>query len=79
MLAGLRELPQFGLTLGMADLLHARHIVLLVAGTAKREPLQRLLHGPITTTFPASLLKLHRQLHIFCDQAAWEDRSAKES
>jgi galactosamine-6-phosphate isomerase len=60
--AMLRELdspPTHGLTMGLADLMHSRQIILLVTGEAKRHALQRLLTGPITTRFPASLLLLH--------------------
>jgi galactosamine-6-phosphate isomerase len=62
--------PTHGLTLGMADLLQARQIVLLVTGAAKREPMRHLLSGQITTEFPASLLQLHAHVALFCDTAA---------
>jgi galactosamine-6-phosphate isomerase len=67
-MAGLR--PTHGLTLGMADLLHSRHVMLLVTGERKREPLARLLSGEITTRFPASLLALHPIVQVLCDDAA---------
>jgi galactosamine-6-phosphate isomerase len=62
--------PTHGLTLGMADLLQSRHIVLLVTGAAKREPMRQLLSGQITTEFPASFLQLHASVLLFCDAAA---------
>ncbi len=62
--------PTYGLTLGMANLLHSRYVLLLVTGAAKREPLDRLLTDPITTEFPASLLQLHQNAFILCDAAA---------
>lgn len=62
--------PTYGLTLGMADLLQSRHILLLVTGAAKREALARLLSGRITTEFPASLLQLHADVRVICDDAA---------
>ncbi len=62
--------PTYGLTLGMADLLQSRQIMLLVTGAAKRDPLQRLLSGRITTDFPASLLQLHGNVLLVCDAAA---------
>jgi galactosamine-6-phosphate isomerase len=70
--------PGYGLTLGMADLLHARRALLLVSGATKREPLRRLLDGPISTEFPASLLSLHRDVRLFCDPAAFPDGDALE-
>jgi galactosamine-6-phosphate isomerase len=63
--------PKYGLTLGMADLIQSRHIVLLVTGPTKREPLARLLTGRISTEFPASMLQLHNDVEILCDTAAF--------
>ena len=62
-----------GLTLGMANILQSRHILLPVNGPHKREPLARLLSGEIATDFPASLLWLHPNVTIVCDEAAYED------
>jgi galactosamine-6-phosphate isomerase len=70
MLQSARSRPKYGLTLGMADILQARQILLLVSGPAKREPLRRLLAGQIATEFPASLLALHGDVRIWCDSAA---------
>jgi galactosamine-6-phosphate isomerase len=66
--------PTYGLTLGMADLMESRQILLLVTGAAKQEPLQRLLSGQITTQFPASMLQMHSNVMLLCDSAAIEGR-----
>jgi galactosamine-6-phosphate isomerase len=66
--------PMYGLTLGMVDLLHSRHILLLVTGAAKREALTRLLSGRVSTEFPASLLQLHDDVRVVCDDAAIRNR-----
>lgn len=65
--------PDCGLTLGMADILQSRHILLLVTGRTKRGPLQQLLEGRITTQFPATLLHLHPSAQLLCDAAACSD------
>jgi len=65
-----RTQPQYGLTLGMADLLAARRILLLVSGSRKAGPLDDLLRGVITPRFPASFLWLHPDVTILCDEAA---------
>jgi galactosamine-6-phosphate isomerase len=62
--------PTYGLTIGMADLMQSSQVLLLVTGSTKREPLRRLLTGPITTEFPGSLLQLHPNAVIFCDGPA---------
>jgi galactosamine-6-phosphate isomerase len=70
MLDWARKRPTHGLTLGMADLLQSRRIMLLVSGQAKQAPLSRALEGPISTRFPASFLQLHSDVTIFCDVAS---------
>ena len=62
--------PAYGLTLGMAEILQARQILLLVSGAHKRKPLHRLLQGEISTEFPASLLHLHARTTVLCDREA---------
>lgn len=62
--------PRYGLTLGMADILQSTTILLLVSGEHKRNVLQRLLSGPISTRFPASFLWLHSNLTVMCDMDA---------
>jgi galactosamine-6-phosphate isomerase len=70
MLRESRGKPTFGLTLGMADILHSRRILLLVSGRHKAEQLWRLINDAISTQFPASFLQLHSNLTILCDAAA---------
>jgi 6-phosphogluconolactonase/glucosamine-6-phosphate isomerase/deaminase len=57
-----------GLTLGLADILQARRIVLPVPGAPKRDVARRLLAGGVSTRFPASPLKLHPDETCFSDQ-----------
>lgn len=65
--------PEYGMTLGMAEILAARKVVLLVSGASKREPLARLRAPHVSTTFPASLLWLHRDVTCFYDRDAAQD------
>jgi galactosamine-6-phosphate isomerase len=65
--------PKYGLTLGMADLLQARRILLLVSGKAKRGPLAQLLKGQITSQFPASYVWLHPDITVMCDRDAMRE------
>lgn len=63
--------PDYGVTLGMADLLQSRHIFLQVSGVSKREPMERLLSGAVCTHFPASFLHLHPHVLLLCDAEAY--------
>lgn len=67
---GLRTPPRQGLTLGMAEVLHSRAILLLVSGRAKEAALKRALDGPVSTRCPASLLWLHPAVTVVCDRDA---------
>ncbi len=60
----------YGLTLGMDDILRARQILLLVSGRQKAPQLRQLVTGEISPLFPASLLRCHRAVSIYCDAAA---------
>jgi galactosamine-6-phosphate isomerase len=73
MLAQSKSRPTHGLTLGMADLLQSRNVLLLVSGEAKRPALKRLLDEQITPGFPASFLALHSDARVICDRAACLD------
>ena len=70
MLAKSRTPPAHGLTLGLAEILASREILLLVSGPSKRTPLQRLLSREVTTEFPASFLWLHPNWTLLCDREA---------
>jgi len=76
-LAGMRfhfaeaELPKQAMTMGVATILEARQVVMLVIGEAKQESLHRMLEGPISEAMPASAMRLHGDVTIFADQSAW--------
>jgi galactosamine-6-phosphate isomerase len=70
MLEGLETPPRRGLTMGLADILESRAILVLVSGRAKSAALRRTLSGRVTTRCPASLLWLHRDVTVYCDRAA---------
>ncbi len=70
MLAAARSAPTHGYTLGMAEIMSASRILLLVSGVTKRAALQRLLTRVVTTEFPASLLWLHPNCTVLFDSDA---------
>jgi glucosamine-6-phosphate deaminase len=68
---GREHVPPRALSMGMAPLLAARQILLIVSGAAKREILQRALRGPITPDVPASYLQQAANVTVIMDRAAW--------
>ena len=66
------EVPTFALTMGMETILHARKIILLASGEGKHPAVKQLLDHTITTHMPATLLKVHSDVTLICDRAAYE-------
>jgi glucosamine-6-phosphate deaminase len=66
----LEATPQFGLTLGLADLMAARSVLLLADGAAKARPVALALEGPLTEDVPASVLQRHADLTVVLDRDA---------
>lgn len=60
----------YGLTLGMASIMDARYILLLVSGKHKAEIVHKVLESEITNMVPGSLLRDHPHLRIYLDQDA---------
>jgi glucosamine-6-phosphate deaminase len=62
--------PTGGMTLGLAPLLTARELWLLVTGRHKAAMLQRVLEGAQTDELPATWLRSHPALVVFADEGA---------
>jgi galactosamine-6-phosphate isomerase len=60
--------PEFGLTLGMQDILFAKKILLLISGKKKKSITERLLQRKVTTDLPASFLWLHNNVECIIDK-----------
>ena len=66
-----RTVPTQAISAGVATLLEARKIVLLVSGDSKAEIVRDALHGPQTSDVPASFLQLAGdRVEAVVDQAA---------
>jgi galactosamine-6-phosphate isomerase len=51
--------PAYGLTLGMADILQSKKLLILIHGSQKKWIVSKLLQRKINTSLPASFLWLH--------------------
>ena len=59
--------PQYGLTLGMKDILRSKKIILLVTGLGKEATIEQLLTQQITSQLPASFLWNHPNVECYID------------
>lgn len=64
------DVPTRALTMGMGTILKARKIIIMANGAAKRSAVTTMLEGKLTTACPASLLNLHEDVTLICDQDA---------
>jgi glucosamine-6-phosphate isomerase len=59
-----------GITLGIATLMKARHLVLVVSGKKKAAILQRVMEGDISEQVPATWLRNHPDCTLYADADA---------
>ena len=65
------DVPTKALTMGIGTILGARKIIILANGAAKHEAVAKMLEGKLDTYCPASMLNLHADVVVVCDQAAY--------
>ena len=59
-----------GLTIGIANLLEAKHLILLASGESKAESVYEMLHAPKSEEMPATLLIEHTNLLVYLEKEA---------
>ena len=65
--------PKEAITLGLLEILAAKELHLIVTGAAKAEILRKALEREGDPEVPASWLRLHPNLWLWVDDAAWGD------
>jgi glucosamine-6-phosphate isomerase len=63
-----KNLPTWGVGVGLKHLLGSKEVWLLANGPAKAEIIQRIVKGPITADVPASLMRNHPNCSLFLDR-----------
>ena len=67
------KVPAYALTMGMATIFKAKKILLLATRSSKLNAIKTLMSDDITTTTPATMLKMHPDVTIICDYDAYAD------
>lgn len=62
--------PQLAITMGIATIMDARHVVLLATGSDKAEAVRQSVEGPMSAMWPASILQLHEKATVLLDEEA---------
>ena len=69
--ADIKDVPTKSLTMGMASIMKARKILILINGAGKAQALKKLLSGEISTMCPATMLNMHSNVVVICDKEAY--------
>jgi len=64
------HIPGQAVTLGIADIMEAKKILLLASGKEKSQIVSKALKGPVTEEIPASILQKHPDVTVLLDQEA---------
>ena len=64
------DVPTKALTMGIGTILSAKKIIILANGAAKADAVAKMLAGKLDTSCPASMLNLHADVTVICDEAA---------
>ena len=65
------DVPTQAVTMGIGSIMKARKIIVLASGKNKNYVIQKMLDDRITTMVPATLLKVHPDVTVICDEAAY--------
>ncbi len=66
----LDAVPRLAITMGVASILDAKHIMLLATGASKASAVRAFIEGPVSAQVPASALQLHPRVSVLLDRQA---------
>ena len=64
------EVPRQAFTMGLKNIMNAKKILILANGANKAKAVYGLVKGEVTENVPASVLQLHPDCTLVCDEAA---------
>ena len=64
------KVPTKAITMGIANVMAAKKIVLVATGTNKAQAIYQTICGPVDEKMPASILQRHPEAYIIVDEAA---------
>ena len=64
------DVPRFALTMGIADIIDAKRILILACGAKKAKAVNGMIKGKVTESMPASILQRHEFVTVVLDKDA---------
>lgn len=65
------EVPTHAMTMGIANIMRAKSILMLISGKNKADTVVNLLKGKVDPSFPASVLNNHPDVTVIIDEEAY--------
>lgn len=66
----LDEVPTHAMTMGIANIMRAKTLLMVISGANKADAVKKLASGVITEEFPASILNKHNDVIVIVDEEA---------
>ena len=70
MFASIDEVPRQAFTMGLKNIMNAKKVLILANGANKAKAVYGLVKGEVTENLPASVLQLHPNCVLICDESA---------
>lgn len=64
------QVPKSAYTMGIKNIVQARKVVLVASGKEKARIIKEAFFGPVTPSVPASILQMHNDVTLVCDEEA---------
>lgn len=64
------KVPKQAVTVGLANIIKARKIIMIATGENKADAVKGMLEGEMSPDCPASILQSHPEVYVFLDEAA---------
>ena len=64
------DVPQYAYSMGIGEIMTAKHILLEAFGKNKAEAVKAMIEGPVSEDVPASVLQNHPQVTVIVDEEA---------
>ncbi len=74
-----QQVPRKAVTMGVGSIMKAAKIILLASGSGKAEAIRQTTAGTVTTSVPASILQMHRDVTLIVDREAAAQRCLSQT
>jgi glucosamine-6-phosphate deaminase len=65
-----KKIPKKALTIGIKTIMASKKLLLIASGKRKKQAIKHLITGPITSQWPATFLRKHKNFTVMVDKVA---------